>query len=340
MPHKYYNAINIFYKSQYFALAKIWKRYRSWERAWRGLAKKISVDPDQEWERLKKYQINLILKSDEEYPKLLKEIPLAPFALYVKGMPRFTSPAIAIVGTRKSTADGQALSYRFAQELAGQNITVISGLALGIDQAAHRGAVESGGQTVAVLANGLDTIYPRQHTNLATKIIAGGGAIVSEYAPGTPPYPTNFLERNRIISGLSAGAIILEAPYGSGALATAQYAVDQNREVFVVPGSINHINYAGSNNLIQKGAALITGINDIFASMNWPLLNKQKSAEKQLLLSQEQKLVLNYIEHDGQSLDIDKIVELTRMEPRLVNQAIAFLLVHDIIKENNGQYYL
>ena len=160
----------------------------------------------------------------------------------------------------------------------------------------------------------------------------------SEYSIGTPPFPSNFLDRNRIISGLSYGIIVIEAPYGSGALCTAQYAIEQNREVFVVPGMISQSNYAGSHGLIKSGASLVTHVNDIFESFNVPLVKKEKG--KNINLTKNQQKVLNYIENDGNSLNVDKITELTRLEPHVVNQTIAFLVINGIIKEDDGKYYL
>ncbi len=338
MPHKYYNAISVFYKSQYFAVQKAWERFHSWPKAWQILKKDINVDPDKEWERLEKRKIKLMMPTDKDFPEMIKEIPSPPFGLYVRGNLEPALSAIAIVGTRKATQEGQKISRQFGRELAEQGIVVVSGLALGIDQAAHKGALEAKGKTVAVLANGLDLIYPRQHENLANQIIENGGAVVSEYSIGTPPFPSNFLDRNRIISGLSYGIIVIEAPYGSGALCTAQYAIEQNREVFVVPGMISQSNYAGSHGLIKSGASLVTHVNDIFESFNVPLVKKEKG--KNINLTKNQQKVLNYIENDGNSLNVDKITELTRLEPHVVNQTIAFLVINGIIKEDDGKYYL
>ncbi len=340
MPHKYYNAINIFYKSQYISIQKAWNRHGSWVKAWKNLGKEIKIDPDKEWEKLEKYNITLLLPSDKQFPKIIKEIPSPPFGLYIKGKCEFPSPAVAIVGTRKATQEGQRISQQFGYELAEQNIPVISGLALGVDQAAHKGALEIKGKTIAVLANGLDIIYPHQHENLANKILENNGTVVSEYPIETPPYPVNFLERNRIISGLSVAIIVIEAPYGSGALCTAQFAVEQNREVFVVPGPINQSNYAGSHNLIKSGASLITMVNDIFDALNLPLIKDEKRQNKNINLNKEQETVLNYIENDGGSLSVDKITELTKLQPHVVNQTIAFLVINGIIKEDKGKYYL
>ncbi len=340
MPHKYYNAINIFYKSQYFPIQRAWNKYGSWIKAWKNLKGEIKIDPDKEWGRMEKYGIALLLPSDKQFPKILKEIPLSPFGLYIRGKCEFPSPAIAIVGTRKATQEGQRISQKLGYELAEQNIPVISGLALGVDQAAHKGALEIGGKTVAVLANGLDVVYPHQHENLANKILENNGAIISEYSIGIPPYPVNFLERNRIISGLSVAIIVIEAPYGSGALCTAKFAVEQNREVFVVPGLISQSNYAGSHNLIKSGASLITEVNDIFEALNLTLIKDKNRPGKNVNLTKEQQTVLNYIENDGKSLSVDKITELTKLEPHVVNQTIAFLIISGIIKEDKGKYYL
>ena len=303
---------------------------------------------------MEKNNIRLLLQDDEQFPYLLREITDAPFGLYLKGSLVFSPPLVAIVGTRRATNEGLRLSQKFGRELAEQNITVISGLALGIDQAAHRGALEaqtarneSGrttcgeqGRTIAVLANGLDDIYPHQNRPLGEKIIAQGGALISEYPLGTPSLPHQFLERNRIVSGLSLATLVIEAPFESGALVTAHCAVEQNRDVFVVPGPLTNRNYVGSHQLIKSGAALVTNTEDICLALNLPLLPARSQTKNLINLTFEQKMVLNYIETAGHSLPVDKIIELTKLESHVINQALASLVINDIIKEYNGKYSL
>ena len=340
MSHKYYNALNLYYQGVYEKLKKAWNQYHSWFGTWSQLKNGIKIDIEKEWQRLLKQDVRLLLLEDEQYPALLKEIPSPPFGIYIKGSYIFESPAVAIVGTRKATYDGLSLSQKFGRELAEQNIIVVSGLALGIDQAAHKGALEVGGRTIAVLANGLDDIYPHQNKSLGEKILNSGGALVSEYPLGSPSLSHQFLERNRIISGLSLGTLVIEAPFESGALVTAKYAIEQNREVFVVPGPITHKNYIGSNQLIKSGAALVTDLEDICQNLNLPISSQSKKAKKMISLTPEQKMVLNYVEVSGYSLPIDKIIELTKLEPHVVNQALTSLVINDIIKEYNGRYSL
>lgn len=339
-PHQYYNAINRFYQGYYPDIKKSWEKHQSWKKAWNALTGNRSVNPEREWGRLEKNETRLILKDDEQYPELLRETPDAPFGLYVKGALAFKPPTLAIVGTRRATSEGLRLAQSFSQELSGLAVTIVSGLALGIDQAAHWGAVKNGGTTIAVMANGLDDIYPQQNRLLAEKIIESGGALVSEYPIGTPSLPHQFLERNRIISGLSLGTLVIEAPFESGALVTARCAVEQNREVFVIPGPLINKNYVGSHQLLKNGAALVTEVADICLNLNLPLVINHKQSRSEQKLTAEQLMVLNYIEAAGHSLPVDKIIELTKLEPHVVNQTLASLVINDIIKEYNGRYSL
>ncbi len=214
--------------------------------------------------------------SDPEYPSLLREIPSPPRVLYYIGsLPLDSGVCVGIVGTRKATQAGLSLSESFGETLAKNGVSVISGLALGIDSASHRGAVRAGGKTYAVLAQGLHSIYPREHTDLALEIIDGGGGIISEHPPETGPRPYFFLQRNRIVSGLCSAIVIIEAPERSGTLSTAKHALDQGREVFVVPGSPSDPNYAGSLSLVRDGARLVRNAEDVLTDLNF---NKSTSA--------------------------------------------------------------
>ncbi|MBI4119731.1 MAG: DNA-protecting protein DprA [Parcubacteria group bacterium] len=277
-------------------------------------------------------------------PPLLNEIPNPPKKLYLKGeWPDFKLPWIAVVGTRKATAEGLRIARAMARELAEHGAVIVSGLAFGIDTAAHQGALDAGGKTVAVLANGLDRIYPAQNEKLA-KNIERNGAIVSEYPENTPSLPYQFLERNRIISGLVAAVVVVEAPERSGALATAGYAASQGREVFVVPGPINHPNYRGSHRLIRDGARLTTSAKEILEDLGFMALYEEKrqeeTAQLQLGENAEQKFIAQSIKDAGRPLAIDEIAYITKLEPHVLNREIAFLIIRGVIKETEKGYIL
>jgi DNA processing protein len=203
---------------------------------------------------------------DGAYPALLREIPDPPVVLYVRGCWRecVDAPCVAMVGSRRASTYGQNVALMFARELAARGATVVSGLARGIDAAAHRGALEASGRTLAVLGTGVDDVYPRDHRRLAEEILERGGALVSQFPLGTPPVPENFPYRNRVISGLSLGTLVVEAAENSGSLITARLAIEQNREVFAVPGNVTSRNSFGTNYLIKSaGAKLVQTWQDV-----------------------------------------------------------------------------
>jgi DNA processing protein len=204
-----------------------------------------------------------ITPHDERYPAVLGEIAHPPKQLYINGELETSRPLVAVVGSRKATSYGQEAATRIAGELARSGVGVVSGLAFGIDAAAHRAAVDAGGYTVAVMASGLDIIHPVRNRQLARDIIASGGALVTEYRNGTPPTRQRFPARNRIIAGLCAGTIIVEAGVRSGALITAEFALEENRDVMAVPGNITQPLSEGTNNLIKAGAAPVTNADDV-----------------------------------------------------------------------------
>ena len=299
---------------------------------------------------MKAAQISCISRNDDDFPELLKEIPSAPLNLYVLGNLsglKAEEPKIAIVGTRKATEQGRTLAKELAKKLSEKGITIVSGLAMGIDTAAHEGAVAGQGKTIAVLANGLDSIYPRQNENLAKRILEFGGAIISEYPTGTPAYESQFLERNRIVSGLCAATIIIEAPERSGSLVTARLAAEQGREVFVFPGPHNHPNYRGSHKLIRDGARLVASIEDILEDLGLENPNFKTPNPKQIqnsklerIKDENQLLIIKAVENAGEPLSIDKIIKLTKLEPQTANQTIALLVIEEIIKETERGYSL
>ena len=275
-------------------------------------------------------------------PPLLKEIPNPPKKLYHLGnFEKDDRPHIAIVGTRKATASGIAIARSFAKELASAGAVIVSGLATGIDTAAHEGALDAKGKTIAVLGNGIDWIYPRQNEKLAKRILESGGAIVSEYPAGIGTLKHQFLERNRIVSGLSVGVIVIEAPQKSGALSTASHALEQNREVFVVPGPLNNENYAGSHGLLRAGARVVSKPADVLDDLN--LLSPAAPAQLSILesgLDDKQKTILAVLKHAGEPVSVDKIGELMESDVSTISRGLTFLLIRGLIKEEAGRYYL
>jgi DNA processing protein len=337
----FYNAIAIHLLGSYSAIKKIKNGRATWQKAFEALEAIDTPIPDPEasWENLKKWDVDLVLSSEERYPQILNEIPHPPFGIYVKGSLAAIQKNdinLAIIGTRRASTEGKELAKRFGYELAQHGPTIISGLAFGIDAAAHQGCLDASGTTIAVFARGLDEIYPRSNVALAAKILETGGAFISEYPLGEAPLPYRFLERNRIISGLSQGVLVIEAPDGSGSLATARFALEQNRDVFVTPGNISYSNFKGSHELIRQGATLVTAPEDILEAYgikkNIPL------KKKNIPSSIEETLIMMVLDGSSKAVDVDKIIELTRLEPRIVNQTITLLLIRQFIKEVEGGY--
>ncbi len=296
--------------------------------------------------------ISLILRNDPRYPPLLREIPRPPQGIHVRGslsaisvpiVPAVPSPrttaaaiAIAIVGTRRASPEGKTIAHRFARELAAAGCTIVSGLAFGIDAAAHEGCLAAGGKTIAVLAGGLDGVYPRNHARLAERILATGGGLVSEYPPGAAPYPSRFIERNRIISGLARGTLIVEAPPHSGALTTARQAALANRDVFAVPGSIAHDHFAGSHALIRQGATLVTAAHDILEEYGLAVRGNADTIPADA--TPQEVLVLRALRAHPAPQDAERIAAATGLGTRDAARAIGFLLAKDLIKEAGVGY--
>lgn len=305
---------------------------------------KLKIDPEKEWEKLQKEKIDLITFDDPLYPDILKQIPDAPFCFYLKGKLPPDSYTFAVVGTRRATPYGKQAAEFFASSLARLGITIVSGLALGIDTEAHKGALAANGKTIAVLGTGLNdsSIYPPQNRQLAKEIIKTGGALISEYPFGSQPEQFHFPERNRIISGLSLGVLVIEAPEKSGALITANLALEQDREVFAVPGGIFSKNSSGPNELIKKGAKLTTNVSDILEELNLQIdiINPEISSSNisEAGISNEEKLILNLLEAEPQNLD--KIIQKSKMKPAEVMSAITMLEIKGLIKNLGGNNYV
>ena len=213
---------------------------------------------------MQKHYIDIICIEDEEYPSLLKEIDNPPIVIYIIGRKDILNETnIAIVGSRDATEYGKYVAKEFAYKLSKKGFNIVSGLARGIDSFAHKGTLNVKGKTIAVLGNGLDTIFPKENKKLADEIINTGGCIISEYPLGTKPLRENFPARNRIISGLCNGVLVVEAKPKSGTMITVDFALEQGRDVFVIPGNIDSVNSMGTNELIRQGAKLVTNPEEI-----------------------------------------------------------------------------
>jgi DNA processing protein len=328
----YYNALNSRLQGNYSKLKKRWDKFQSWKKAWKDEGVDLNI---KEWQNLKDLGIGLVLNDDPQYPKALQNIPFPPFGLYTLGNVQYDRPAIAIVGTRRATPQGKELARQFARKLSAAKISVISGLAMGIDEAAHEGALESQGKTVAVLGTPLSYIYPRQNQKLAENILANSGAIVSEFPLSQEYRPQNFLIRNRIISGLAEAILIIEAPERSGALATARFALEQNKDIFVIPGNINSPNYKGSNDLLKAGATPVTGPEDLLEYFGI----RTESSEITSASGDAETLIGKNLKKCGW-LAIDQLSEMTSLNINDLNRNLAMLTIKGIIKENNGKYSL
>jgi len=207
---------------------------------------------------------------DKNYPLLLSKISNPPKALYVRGEILRNEKCFAIVGTRKCSNYGREVAFSIARDLSKAGLTIVSGMAIGIDTCAHKGTIDADGRTIAILGTGIDekTIYPRENLRLSEKILENKGCLISEYPAGTRGTKLSFPERNRLISGLSLGVLVVEANFGSGALITANYARKQGKKIFAIPGSIHSINSRGCHNLIKQGAKLVENANDILKELN------------------------------------------------------------------------
>ena len=297
--------------------------------------------PEREFERVQKLGFKLLNFENDAYPKALKAIFDPPILLYLNGeLPKFDSAppkAIAIVGARDASDYALSFSRKLAKDLAQANIVIVSGLALGIDGSAHKGAMDvDDGKTIAVLGSGLDYIYPNSHRNMATRIAAKHGAVISEYPLGSRPNAGNFPGRNRIINGLSAGIVVVEAAKKSGSLITADYAAEEGRTVFAVPGRVGDPRSRGTLDLLKQGAILIDSAEDIFNEFAWAA----KPGEiKALNLSSNESEVLELIRSLGNPL-LDNLSEGLGLPAAQIMPILTMLELKGLIKAQPGGRYI
>ncbi len=309
------------------------------------IAERNLVDPENLWEKLLALGITLHTKKNPTYPRLLREIPDSPCTLYTRGSYHFGggAPTIAIVGSRKYSQYGEQVAYKLSQDLTHAGWIVVSGMAFGIDSHAHHGVLEAGGETLAVLGSGIDDpmISPVSHFSLAKRIMSSG-ALISEYPPGTQASKGSFPMRDRIIAGLCLGTLVIEAPEKSGSLITARCALDYNREVFAVPGSIFSPYSVGTNALIKKGAKIVTGIQDILEEFTTlfplPILTSTDENSSSTKLEPEERKILAVLTHEP--LHIDKIIKLTTLATAKASSLLTILEIKGLVKNSGGMYYV
>jgi DNA processing protein len=295
------------------------------------------TEPERQLEDLRLRGIRILHAEHPEYPSLLVEASGRPTVLYIRG--RLTpedNRSVGIVGTRRSTVYGKGVTERISQDLAAAGVTVVSGLARGIDAVAHHVALESGGRTVAVLGSGVDVIYPSEHRRLVDRILENG-AVISEQPPGAKPDAPNFPARNRIISGMSLGVVVIEAPARSGALITANFAADQGREVFVVPGNVGNATSEGTNQLLRDGARIVRDGADILADLG---IDGSGPAQLTLQLpaTPEEARVLRCL--GSEPVHIDEIAELAGLPGREVAEALLMMELKGLARNCGAQYYV
>ncbi len=290
-------------------------------------------------------KVKIVTLADPDYPENLKNIYGAPLCLYLKG--EFVPGdklSLAIVGSRRASLYGLSCAERFACSLADLGITIVSGLARGVDTQAHKGALKAKGRTIAVLGSGLNCIYPPENKGLVEEI-AERGAVISEFPLNSEPAARNFPRRNRLISGLSIGVIVAEAAKNSGALITADFALEQGREVFAIPGKVDSATSFGANQLIKQGAKLVDSIEDILEELNLRERPEQGSAhekakkllEKNINLSEEEKAVLSCI--SGKPVHVDEIIEKSGLSSAGVMSLLLKLEMRGLIKQSPGKMF-
>ncbi|MFH1639032.1 MAG: DNA-processing protein DprA [Chloroflexota bacterium] len=302
------------------------------------LSCRTGISPEAEMEKLARYGVSVFSYHDEGYPARLKEIYDYPPVLYVRGkiLPE-DEWCLGVVGTRRATAYGRQVTEEIVADLVQNRITIISGLARGIDSIAHRAALEADGRTIAVFGSGVNVVYPAENTELARRIVEHG-ALISEYPLSTAPRAEHFPRRNRILSGLCLGVLVTEAGDSSGALITAQLALEQNREVFAVPGSILSPASRGTNDLIQEGAKLVKSYMDILEELNLTTVSRQIEMKEVIPASDIEAQLLRFL--SAEPVHIDEICRQSALPIATVNSTLAMMELKGLVKSSGGMNYI
>ena len=302
------------------------------------VAQRPKIDPEGEVERLEQLSIRALTWDDAAYPARLKEIYDPPPVLYVRGKLSDSDEwAVAVVGTRRPTPYGRQVAEEMAFALAGNRICVVSGLARGIDAIAHRAALAASGRTVAVLSCGLDIVYPPEHAKLAREIMERG-ALVSDYSLGTQPRGDYFPRRNRIMSGLSLGVLVVEGDVKSGAMITARLALEQDREVFAVPGSIFSPQSRGTNSLIQEGAKLVQRVEDVLEELNLTMVPQQMEMKELIPATDTEAALLRHISKEP--VHIDEVCRQSGLPVATVSSVLAMLELKGLVRQMGPMAYV
>lgn len=303
------------------------------------IERKIKINLSEEASKLKAMGITFMTRADSQYPENLQKIYDPPPVIFLRGnlLPE-DRLAVAVVGSRRPTQYGLVVAEKIAKDLAAVGITVVSGMARGIDSAAHKGALSGGGRTIAVLGCGPDIVYPRENHKLMKRIV-NQGAIVSEFPPGTLPEPWHFPVRNRIISGLSLGTVVVEAAERSGALITADFALEQGRDVMAVPGNVVNMLSRGPHRLIKQGARLVEGAGDILDEIGMDKIFPARGAGEEgvMKMSKEEELLYNLLSLDPVSLD--QLISRSGLLPQKVMAALMYLEIKGLTKQLPGKFY-
>jgi DNA processing protein len=302
------------------------------------LAARRSLDLAGELERLQRAGVQVLTWDSDDYPINLRNIHDPPPVIYIKGelLPE-DDWAVAVVGTRQASVYGKEAARHLATDLARNGVTVVSGLAAGIDAVAHQAALDAGGRTLAVLGSGVDIIYPEQNRRLAEQLVAQG-ALVSEYALGVKPERSNFPPRNRLISGLSLGTVVVEAGARSGALITADFAAEQGREVFAVPGSIFQRSCEGANRLIQDGAKPVLTVNDVLEELNLSQITQQAEVRATVPTTPIERTVLDLL--SAEPAHVDELGRAADLTPAAISSTLALLELKGLARQVSGMSYV
>ncbi len=303
------------------------------------VADRAEISVEEEWKKIENSGIVVLSMDDPRYPLLLKEIHSPPPVIYVDGELGEGEARVAMVGSRKSTLYGREVALKLSGELAAMGIAVVSGMAMGIDTWSLRGALDVGGRTIAVLGSGVDVCYPARNRRLKADI-SRRGAVISEFPPGTTPLPRNFPQRNRIISGISLGVVLVVAMERCGALITADFALEQGREVFAVPGNINSPYSRGCNRLIKQGAKLVESVDDILEELDHLVQKKETTGGvRQMTLDDaEEEKMLTLIPF--QPIHFDEIVRLSGLPSSRLNGILLNLELKGFLNQLPGKYFV
>ena len=349
------NALNIVFGLT--RIKKLVKTFGSAEKSWRAPASKIlkldfngesikealaqreKINPQEEWAKLQKLNIQTVSFFEKSYPKLLKQISSPPILLYLKGNASLMNEkCLAVVGTRTPSSFGRTNVEMLVPKICEAGLVVVSGLAQGIDALTHTATLKASGKTIGVLGCGVDQVYPLMNESLAREMLIKNNLIVSEYPIGTPALKQNFPARNRIIAGLSLGTLVVESKEDGGALITAKQALEANREVFALPGPINLPTAVGTNKLIREGAKIVLCAEDIFTELNIKEITAKEKLKINLTnFSENEKNIIAVVELEPAY--IDKIIQATKLKPHVVSAVLTGLELKGYIKNTGGQIY-